>query len=176
MVSGDGDVLSEGSTFLVDCAVGGVAEVDDGVCGVGCDLVGAAVVGLELGGVVADDARTSAEEEVEDDVVGARRPLRLIARSVPPPHAVARVATKTPMSARARLLRVTLVTSCARVATLRSAGHVAFGPGRRRGTPQLGEVGFESKRAGAHMMRGVLVVERVRHAGIAMLTQVRVHG
>jgi hypothetical protein len=60
------------------------------------------------------DADDAAEEEEDDEVVPdlarARRASRSTARSFPPPHAVARAMTTTPMSAPTRLLRVTLAT------------------------------------------------------------------
>ncbi|HEY8216682.1 MAG TPA: hypothetical protein VIH82_06080 [Acidimicrobiia bacterium] len=61
----------------------------------------------------ADDAAEEegeGDDEVVPDLARARRASRSTARSFPPPHAVARAMTTTPMSAPTRLLRVTLAT------------------------------------------------------------------
>lgn len=93
---------------------GAGAAVDTGVDVDGSTSVrGAGNVVLEVGGDATDDDRDhrAGDERGEADVVATRRPSRPAAPCVPPPHAVARIAAVTAMSASARVLLVMLATS-----------------------------------------------------------------
>jgi hypothetical protein len=81
---------------------------------VGCTarVPGATVVVLEVGAGSTDDGDGSAaEERGAADAVGTGWPSWPAAPCVPPPHAVPRIAAAIAMSASARVLLVTLVTS-----------------------------------------------------------------